>query len=157
MFARIAFVSVALTCAAVPALAQGPRVPERLPAVAAQLRRDNYVRVRVVGRALREGFITAVTDSTIMLARPTTAPPIRLAEVVELERRHSQAGRGARLGALIGGVFGVLVTSRTFMAVCEYDCTAGAMAVGGVTGLALGTLTGGAVGSFSVRWERLYP
>jgi len=29
MFARIAFVSVALTCAAVPALAQGPRVPER--------------------------------------------------------------------------------------------------------------------------------
>ena len=157
MFSRIAFAGVALTCAAVPALAQGPRVPERIPSFAARLRADNYVRVRVVGHALREGFIATVTDSTIKLARLTTAPPIRLAEVVELERRHSQAGRGAGLGALIGGAFGVLVISRTFMAVCEYDCTAGAMAVGGVTGLALGTLTGAAVGAFSVRWERLYP
>lgn len=157
MFRRIAFASVALTCAAVPALAQGPRVPERLPFLAARLRPDNYVRVRVVGHALREGFTATVTDSTIELARPTTAPPIRLAEVVELERRHSQAGRGAGLGALIGGAFGVLVLGYEFRKICEYDCTVGAMAFGGLTGLALGTLAGAAVGSLSVRWERLYP
>ena len=60
MFARIAFVSVALTCAAVPALAQGPRVPERLPAVAAQLRRDNYVRVRVVVERRGKGVAAVI-------------------------------------------------------------------------------------------------
>jgi hypothetical protein len=156
MFSRIVFACVALTCAAVPALAQGPRVPERLPSVAARLRPDNYVRVRVAGRALREGFIAAVTDSTITLARPTTAPPIRLADVMELEQRDSQAGQGAGYGAIVGGAFG-LVFGYVLRGICEYNCTALAMAYGGLTGLALGTLAGAVIGSLSVSWERLYP
>lgn len=120
------------------------------------------VRVRAPGQEIR-GVLAAVRDDTLFVRRDGLTVPVPLAQVERMDvRRPRPRGdrllRGVLYGAPIGLGSGVLLGWLAE----EKDGSCGDWcglypAVGGVVGLALGTVLGGVTGVAAPgrRWERV--
>ena len=111
-----------------------------------------YLRISA-GDDVVEGRILEVEPELVRLA----GGGVRLVDVSRIERRH-RSGRGALVGALVGGAaLGALFF--TFAAgVCDIDCDK--VPLFGLAGVALGGTVGGLVGALiapgETWWEELW-
>jgi len=153
---------IALSLATRPAAAQ--RVADRSTDLRAQLAALPGSAVRVSrGGALVEGYALNVRGDTLLLraADDMSTVAVLLSETDTLWTRKGNAGRGAAIGAVLGGLglgaFGVMVGSG----LCESSSCGSDIAELGIlstaVGLAGGALVGAVAGSFVRTWHRLGP
>lgn len=108
------------------------------------------------------GTVVAFGATTVTLRRDETTQDIPLAAILGVERQRRSAGRGALLGAGIGGValggflYWILGATCESTRGCQDDQWGGA-GIGFLLGGATGALLGAGVGSLIPRWERMVP
>jgi hypothetical protein len=158
---RRLFATVVLSSVLASPLAGQAVADARVAAAARALRTESSIRIATTGRRVEGRFLRAESDS---LALRTAAGErhIALAAVDTLWERQRGTGRGALIGAAVGGValaaFGVFIVS----ALCDSGDGCGSdyprvIGVGLVLGGAGGALVGSGVGALTHRWRRLYP
>jgi hypothetical protein len=104
------------------------------------------------------GSFVRMVPAGVMLSNPTTGVESLVAQPIDtLWIRGASTGRGAKVGALLGGV----VVGAAIYAFAEGDCTLGCaapfMAGGGLIGAGVGALAGAVVGGQVRVWRRVYP
>ena len=151
--------SSALTATARAQTPEGAGPDVRSAAVAAtRLSLGTEVRVAAGGRYLR-GALAGVTDAdaVVIYARDGRAV-LPLAAVDTLWVRRSFAGRGARMGAVTGGIgLGALGAVAAVGLGGRGGEIVQLIGVGAAVGTAGGALLGAAVGGLVRRWERRHP
>jgi len=159
MQARTPIALIALALAAAPLTAQGPRAVDPW-LVRARVAPDAMVRITTLGQSVRVGRFSSASDTALVLRGPFAGPPVRWADVGRVETRVNAAGKGAAIGAIVGGVGGALFFGYMSYAVCDAatcGVSPGASLLGGVLGAAAGALTGAAFGAMTSTWRRIYP
>ena len=123
------------------------------------------VRLDVVRIGRMEGPFLATNDSTFTLTRNGEPAQVQLGDIERLWVRGRSTGKGARIGALVGGVLGIafgIWVAKTFSICGDYEdepCvpTLGGAAVGGLVGGAGGGLLGAGIGFAIPTWRLRFP
>ena len=147
------------------ALLAGAPLPAQTSAAvaAARLPVGATVRAAVAGARVTGRVQSTGPDTLVLALRDGAAAPLALAGVDTIWRRAGRAtGRGAAIGAVVGGValagFAALSTPGDCAQGVEWCVGTGEAAlVGGAVGIAVGALLGAGIGSRKSTWRRVYP
>ena len=147
------------------ALLAGAPLPAQTPAAAAVARLPvgATVRAAVAGARVTGRVQSAGPDTLVLALRDGAATPLALAGVDTIWRRAGRAtGRGAAIGAVVGGValagFAALTTPGDCAEGVECGPSTGDTAlVAGAVGVAVGALLGAGIGSLKHTWRRVHP
>lgn len=146
------------------ALLAGAPLPAQTPAAVAvaRLAVGATVRAAVAGARVTGRVQSAGPDTLVLALRDGAATPLALAGVDTIWQRGGRAtGRGALIGAVVGGVGFASFVALTYQGGCgndgcgvnKRDAAFLAIAVGG----AAGALLGAGIGSLKHTWQRVHP
>ena len=133
----------------------------RLAAAAGALRAESYIRIAATGARVEGRFLRVASDSLAVRAAAGERR-VPLAAIDTLWHRQRGTGRGALIGAVVGGV-GLAALGAFFVnGMCESVDGCGGdyprvIAAGFALGAGGGALVGAGVGSLTHRWRRLHP
>ena len=136
-------------------------VHPRLTAAVTALRPESAIRIASSEAPMNGRFLNATSESLVLgTATVERSVPLRAIDTLWTARRAT--GKGAAVGAVVGGVALAALGSFAVWGLCEGDngchsdyppVVGGSLVLGGVTGAFLGAV----IGSFSHRWHRDYP
>jgi hypothetical protein len=133
----------------------------RLAAAAGALRAESYIRIAATGTRVEGHFLRTASDSLALRAEAGERR-VALTAIDTLWQRQRGTGRGAMIGAVVGGV-GLAALGVFFVnGLCESvdgcrDDYPRVIGAGLALGAGGGALLGAGVGSLTHRWRRLYP
>jgi hypothetical protein len=128
-----------------------------LTPILAALTPGTPLRVSVSGRRTAGRFMSSPPDRLLLASPAIGAASFAAAEIDTVWIRRPSTGRGAGIGALIGGLAFGAWTLGFAEGDCDLTCAA-PFAVGvGLVGAGVGALGGAGVGSQLRSWRRLHP
>lgn len=114
------------------------------------------VRLDAAGGDRVHGVLLSSDSGAVHLQTESGERAVPLGSVVALWERVPAVGRGARRGALVGGLVGSVPLLLNY-AVCEYDCDREYALIGVAVGAGVGALLGAGWGAVRGRWVRRFP
>jgi hypothetical protein len=160
-FGLIACVSL-LTLLYCPAASQepiqeSPSVSPTVASVLADLGTGTTVRLSALGRTTSGRYVRLTAGGVVLTDLSTGAESLVEEQIDTIWVHRPATGRGARIGALIGGVLlggWVFAFSESD---CDFACAAPFAAGIGLAGAGVGALVGAGSGAQIRLWRRLYP
>jgi hypothetical protein len=136
-------------------------VDPRLTAAVSALRPNSSIRVASSGTRVDGRFLNATSES-LLLDTTDGNQSVRLIRVDTLWTRQRATGRGAVIGAVVGGVTLAALAGVIVGGLCEspegcHGDYAPFMGAGLVVGGSVGAVLGATIGALSHRWGRRYP
>jgi hypothetical protein len=136
-------------------------VDPRLTAAVTALRPASSIRIASSGTYVGGRFVNATSESLVL---DTTGgnQSVRLIGVDTLWTHQRATGRGAVIGAVVGGVTLALLGGVVAGGLCDspggcHDDYTPVLAAGFVLGASSGAVMGAGIGWLSHRWRRRYP
>ncbi len=152
----------ALTLACATTAKQAKVRPVTASEAISQLRSGQKIRV-VTDAAIIEGRLGERTGDAFQMKFEGEIFTIPFPRVQSIEVRRTRAGQGARAGAIVLGISGLLF-GLAVHGLCQGldesedpEGCPGFIAAGGLFGVTTGALLGGGLGALSRKWERIYP
>jgi hypothetical protein len=145
-----------------PVLAQSPvRVASTshssIQSALSDIRPGTPLRMSILGRSTVARFVGLLPDGLVLSSLSTGIDSLRATQIDTVWVQRRSTGRGARIGALVGGIVMGAWTFGFAEDDCDVTCAA-PFALGiGLGGAGVGALGGAMLGSQLPSWLRLYP
>ena len=136
-------------------------VDPRLTTAVTALRPASSIRIASSGTYVDGRFLSASSES-LTLNTASGEQSVRLVAIDTLWRQQRATGRGAAIGAVVGGLSVAVLGGVLAGGLCEsadgcHGATAPYMGAGLVLGGTVGAVLGASIGSLAHRWGRRFP